>query len=72
MNPEPARTDMPIAAIIALLGLIVILLGALIAPPARAQTDRGFVDYPGFMELGTEIAAWRETRLIDIDAFSAM
>ena len=72
MNPEPARTDMPIVAIIALLGLIVILLGALIAPPARAQTDPGFVDYPGFLELGGEIAAYRETRLVDLDTFNAM
>jgi len=72
MKPEPVRTDMPVVAIIALLGLIVTLLGALIAPPARAQTDPGFVNYPGFLELGAEIAAYRETRLIDIDTLNAM
>lgn len=72
MEPEPVRTDMPVVAIIALLGLVVILLGALIAPPARAQTDPGLVDYPGFLELGADIAAHRESRLIDIDTFNAM
>jgi len=72
MNPEPVRTNLPVVAFVALLGLIVILLGALAVPPARAQTDPGFVDYSGFMELGAEIAAYRETRLIDIDTFNAM
>ncbi len=72
MNPEPVRTNLPVVAFVALLGLIVILLGALTVPPARAQTDPSFVDYSGFMELGTEIAPYRESRLVDIATFNAM
>ncbi len=72
MNPEPVRTNLPVVAFVALLGLVVILLGALAVPPARAQTDPGFVDFPGFIELGAEIADYRETRLVDIDTFNAM
>lgn len=72
MNPQPVRTHLPLVALAALIGLFVILLGALLAPPARAQTDPGFVDYQGFMDPGAELAACRKTRLIDIDTFNAM
>lgn len=72
MNPEPVRTSLPIVAIVALLGLLAIIIGALTVPPAQAQTEPGFVDYPGFMELGAEIADYRETRLIDLAAFNVL
>lgn len=72
MNPEPVRTNLPVVAVVAMLGLAAIAIGALAVPPARAQTDPGLVDYPGFMELGAGIAAYRETRLVDIDTFNAM
>lgn len=74
MNPEPVRTSLPIVALVALLGLLAIIIGALAVPPAQAQgqVDPGFVDYPGFLELGAEIAEYRETRLVDLAAFNAM
>lgn len=72
MNTEPVRTRLPIVAFAALLSLIAIVIGALAVPPADAQTDSGLVDYPGFMELGSEIAHYRESRLIDLETFNAM
>ena len=72
MNTEPVRTRLPVVALVALLGLIAIVIGALAVPPAQAQTEPGQVDYPGFLELGSEIANYRESRLIDLETFNEM
>lgn len=72
MNHEPMKTNLPIVALFALLGLIVMVIGALAVPPAHSQTEPGQVDYSGFMELGAEVAEYREDRLISLDAFNAM
>ena len=66
MSTEPVRTRLPIVALVALLGLLAMIFGALAVPPANQ------VDYDGFMELGTEIAAYRESRLVDLDTFNSM
>ncbi len=72
MSNEPMKTNLPFVAGLSLLGLAAIMISALAAPPARAQTEPGFVDYAGFVELGSDLAAYRETRLIGIDEFNAM
>ena len=72
MNTEPVRTRLPVVAFVALLGLVSIAIGALAVPPAEAQTEPGLVDYPGFMELGSDIAHYREGRLIDLETFNEM
>ncbi len=72
MNHEPMKTNLPVVAVLALLGLLAMIIGALAVPPARAQADPGVVDYPGFLKLGSEIAAYRDTRLIDLETFNAM
>jgi hypothetical protein len=72
MNDEPVRTNLPAVALISLLGLAAISIGAIAAPPARAETPTDQVDYSGFMELGAEVAAYRQTRLVDLDTFNAM
>lgn len=72
MNHEPVRTRLPVVAFVALLGLVAIAVGALAVPPAQAQTEPELVDYSGFMELGSDIADYRESRLIDLETFNAM
>jgi len=72
MNHEPMKTNLPVVAVLALLGLLAMIVGALAVPPARAQADPGLIDYPGFLELGSEIAAYRDTRLIGLETFNAM
>jgi phage shock protein E len=72
LDREPLRTPLPFLAGIAIFGLFVMALGGLAAPQARAQADEGLIDYPGFLQLGGEIAAYRESRLIDLDDFNAM
>jgi phage shock protein E len=72
MSDEPMKTNLPFVAGLCLLGLLAMAVSALAAPPARAQTEPGLVDYAGFVELGSDLAAYRETRLIDIETFNAM
>lgn len=72
MKHEPMKTNLPIVAIFALLGLLAMIIGAITVPPARAQTETSLVDYPGFIELGTDIAAYRDSRLVDLDTFNRM
>jgi phage shock protein E len=72
MKNEPMKSNMPIVAIFALLGLLAMIIGAIAVPPARAQADPGLVDYPGFLELGADIAAYRESRLVDLETFNQM
>lgn len=70
-HQQPAGTQLPIVAGIALLGLAFILLGALSAPRANAQTNPN-VDFDGFRALTEEVAPHRESRLVDLDTFSGM
>lgn len=72
MNHEPMKTNLPIVAIFSLLGLLAMIIGAVAVPPAHSQTDPALVDYPGFLELGSDIAAYREDRLVDLDTFNEM
>ncbi len=72
MNHEPMKTNLPVVAVLALLGLLAMIVGALAVPPARAQPNPGLIDYPGFLELGSEIAAYRQNRLVDLETFNAM
>jgi len=72
MSQPVTKTTLPRFAGLSLLGLIAVAICTLAALPARAQTDPGFVDYAGFVELSSELQAYRETRLIDIDTFNAM
>lgn len=72
MTEEPIRTRLPVVAGLALLGLLVIAIGALAVPPAHSDTDPPLIDYPGFVELSQDVAAYRETRLIDLETFNAM
>lgn len=70
MTHPIARARLPVAAIAAVLGLAA--LAGTFAVPAGAQTEPALVDYPGFLELGSDIAAYRETRLVDLDTFNAL
>lgn len=72
MTREPVQTRLPVVALIAVIGLIIIALGALAVPPAQAETEPPQVDYAGFVDLSTEIETYRETRLIDLETFNAM
>lgn len=72
MRSESARTHVPVAAGVALLGLVFILLGALTVPRANAQEAPGLIDYAGFQSLTAEAAPHRAERLVDIDAFNAL
>jgi phage shock protein E len=72
MNHEPMKTNLPFVAALALAGLAAMIIFALTAPAAEADEKPGLIDYPGFIELGTDIAAYRETRLIDLETFNAM
>jgi hypothetical protein len=72
MNHEPMKTNLPIVALFALLGLVLMVIGAVAVPRAHSETDPGQVDYSGFIELGTEVADYRQGRLVDLDTFNAM
>jgi phage shock protein E len=72
VNREPMRTNLPFVAVTGVFGLVIMALAAIAAPPARAQGQPDYVDYAGFLELGSEVAAYRESRLIDLDTFNAM
>lgn len=72
MSHEPMKTNLPFVAGLCLLGLLAITISAVAAPPARAQTEPGQVDYAGFAQLTSDLAAYRETRLIDLDTFNTM
>lgn len=72
MNTQPVRTKLPVVAGLSVLGLVMIAFGALAVPPAQARTEPALIDYSGFVELSRDVAAYRETRLIDLAAFNAM
>jgi len=72
MNHEPMKTNLPIVALCALMGLVLMVIGAIAVPPAQSETDPGRVDYSGFIELGTDVADYRQGRLVDLDTFNAM
>jgi phage shock protein E len=72
MNHEPMKTNLPFVAALALAGLAAMIIFALTAPAAEAEEKPAQVDYPGFLQLGGDIAAYRETRLIDLETFNAM
>lgn len=72
MNHEPMKTNLPFVAAMAIAGLAAMILFAVLSAPAEADEKPGLVDYPGFLELGQDIAAYRETRLIDLETFNAM
>jgi phage shock protein E len=72
MNHEPMKTNLPFVAALALAGLAIMILFGLAAPKAQAQTPPSHIDYSGFVELTTEVAAYRESRLIDLETFNAM
>ncbi len=64
MNHEPVKTNLPFFAGLCLLGLLAIILSALAARPARAQTGPGLVDGAGFSEPTSDLAAYRQTRRV--------
>lgn len=72
MVRETVRTRLPLVAGLSLLGLAMVAIGVLAVPPAQAETDPTQVDYRGFLELTSNIEAYRETRLVDLDTFNAM
>ncbi|MFN4023284.1 MAG: rhodanese-like domain-containing protein [Hyphomonas sp.] len=76
MRTVPAKTNVPVAAGIAALGLIFILVGALGAPQAAAQTREApppaLIDFEGFDALTTEAGFYRAGRLVDLATFNAM
>lgn len=77
MRTAPAKTNIPVAAGIAIVGLIFILVGALSAPRAAAQTveaapPQALIDFAGFEALTTEAGFYRAGRLVDLSTFNAM
>lgn len=77
MRTAPAKTNIPVAAGIAALGLIFILTGALGAPHAAAETheaapEPALIDFAGFEALTTEAGFYRASRLVDLATFNAM
>lgn len=77
MRTAPAKTNIPVAAGIATIGLIFILVGALSAPRAAAQTveaapPEALIDFAGFEALTVEAGFYRNGRLVDLAEFNAM
>ena len=62
----------------AILGIITIaaFVGCGLLASAEAQdadtVPEAFIDYDGFVGLSGELAAYRQTRLVDLDTFNAM
>jgi hypothetical protein len=72
MSHEPVKSNLPFIAGLCLLGLFAIILCALTPLPARAQPRPGLIDNAGFAEPTSDLAAYRQTRLIGLDTFNAM
>lgn len=72
MPVNEQRSLLGYVPLIAAAGLLVMMLSITLAPSARSQSAGGAIDYDGFLQIGTEIAPFRDSRLVDLETFNGM